>query len=745
MEKIMKAIKYISFFIIGLVVLVLLLFAGLVLFFNPNHYKAQIQNLVKEKANIELNIQGDISWTFYPWLGISIQNTSASSVETPEKPFAIVKELDLSVKLMPLFKGQIQMNDINIDGVVIDLEKNQQGKTNWDKVGQTASTDTSQTTNTPTQQQEPAGEPTANGKIDLDVKSVTINNTKIIYKDLQAKQDYTINDVHLSTGTIRIGEPVTIKLGANLKSAQPKLDTVINMQGQLVYDLDAERYQVNGLDLTSDVSGDMFNGKTAKIAAKGDLVADLKANTAAWNKLNLTVDNLHLTGSINATNITGNTPAIKGTLTADTFNLRNVLNNIGVDLPDMADKSALTQVGFSTSLAGSTKAITLNDLKLKLDHTNLTGSVAVTDLAKQAIKVQLKGDAINVDNYLPPEANKAPQTTQKTTTTGTGKTVTVNQPVWSNDPLFDPASLRGLNIDADLSFDQLIVKKLPWQGFGAKLTARNGVINLQNLGGKLFTGTVNLKGTVNASTNTPQITIQPAINNIPIEKVLANQEIKNIPMKGILNLNGNLRTTGLSEATLVKGLNGTANFVVNDGVLVGENFEYQVCRAVALVRKQTLTSQFNRTETKFNQLKGSLNFTNGVANNQDLIISVAGFETKGKGTFSLPTMMVDYHITVALKGEQDISGDPACKVNSDVADIPFPLQCKGSVLAGGGLCGIDTGAIGQLALEVGKNKAKEEINKALDKEKDKLNEKLKEKLGDKAPNVEGLLKGLLNR
>ncbi|UYZ84659.1 AsmA family protein [Entomomonas sp. E2T0] len=741
----MKAIKYLSYFIIGLVVLILLLFFGLILFFNPNNYKAEIQNLVKEKANMELKIDGDISWTFYPWLGISIQNTSAASVESPEKPFAQVKELDLSVKLLPLFKGQIQMNDVNIDGLVVDLEKDAQGKTNWDKVGQTTTAENTQTTTDKPTEKQPT-ESTGNGKINLDVNSITINNTKIIYKDLKAGQDYTINDVHLSTGTIRIGEPVTVKLGANLKSAQPKLSTTVNLQGQLVYDLDAQRYEVKGLDLASDISGDMFNGKTASFTAKGDLVADLKANTAAWNKLGLTLDDLKISGSINAANITGTVPTVKGVITADTFNLRKVLTDIGVALPEMADSKALTQVGFSTNLSGSTKAVALNDLKIKLDSTNFTGNIAITDLAKQAIKVKLTGDSINVDNYLPPETKQTAQNTKATTTTtGTGKTVTVNQPVWSNDAMFDPKSLRGLDIDADLTINQLTVKKLPWQGFGAKLTAKNGVINLQNVGGKLFTGSINVKGSVNASSNTPQITIQPTISNIPMDKLLASQDMKDISIRGNLNFNGNIRTAGVSQAALVKGLNGTANFVVNDGALIGENFEYQVCRAVALVRKQSLTSQFNRTETKFNQLKGSVNITNGVASNQDLVISIAGFETKGKGTFNVPTMMVDYQIALALKGEQDVSGDPACKVNKDVAGVDFPLLCKGSVLAGGGLCGIDTGAIGQMALEVGKNKAKEEVNKALDKEKDKLNKKLEEKLGDKAPNVEGILKGILKK
>lgn len=739
----MKAIKYICYFIIGIVLLILALFACLVLFFNPNNYKAQIETLVKEQANIELNIDGDINWTFYPWLGISIQNTSAASVDTPDKPFAKIKELDLSVKLMPLFKGEIQMNDVNINGLTIDLEKDSKGKTNWDKVGETATAENTQSTSDKPEEKKKETETKGTSSINLNVNSVTVNETKIIYKDVSAGQDYQVNNVHLSTGPIVIGQPIIIKLGANFNSVQPKLSTTINLETTVAYDLDAQRYEAKDLNLSSNISGDMFNGKTAKFTARGDLVADLKANTAAWNKLRLTLDDLKLSGNINATDITGNNPAVKGALTADTFNLRTVLADIGISLPTMADSKALTQVGFSTNLSGSTKAVALNDLKIKLDSTNFTGSVAVTDLAKQAIKVQLRGDTINVDNYLPPVVASKQDTKTTTTTTGQGKTVTVNQPAWSTDPLFDPKSLQGLNVDADFSMDQLTVKKLPWQSFNVKLTAKNGVINLQNAGGKLFNGAINVKASLNASTNTPQITLQPTVSNLMIEKLLASQEIKDVPIRGIFNLNGNLHTAGLSEASLIKNLNGTASFSVNDGALVGENFEYQVCKAVALVRKQTLTSQFNRTETKFKQLKGSLNFINGIASNQDLTIAVAGFDAKGKGTFNLQTMMVDYKIGLALTGEQEVGGDAACKVNKDVAGIDFPLICKGSVLAGGNLCGIDSSAIGQMALDVGKAKAKEEINKQLDKQKEKLNEKLEKKLGDKAPNVKGLLKGIL--
>lgn len=734
----MKALKYIGFFVIGFVVLILALFCALVLLFNPNNYKAEIQNLVKEKANVELNIEGDINWTFYPWLGLSIQNTSAASLDTPDRPFAKIKELDLSVKLLPLFTGKIQMNDVNLDGLVVDLQKDEHGRTNWEKVGEVAS----DTTNQPTEKPQQSPKKTNNGgTIDLNINSVTINNTKVSYKDLKLGHEYIINNVHLSTGVIRVGQPVIIKLGANFRSNQPKLTTDIQLQGQLVYNLEKQLYQVKGLDLNSRISGEIFQGKTATFSAKGDLMADLKANTAAWSNLYLTLDELKVVGNINATNIRGEIPEVKGNLLAETFNLYKTLKDIGITLPAMADKQALTQVSFSTNLVGSTKAIALNDLKIKLDNTNLTGNVAITDLARQAIKLQIKGDSLNVDNYLPPESKQTAQNTSATKTNN-GSTATSNKAIWDNEPMFDPKVLRNLDIDAAVSMQQVVVKKLRWENFEAKLTAKNGLLNIQNVGGKLFTGTVNVKGSLNASSATPQINLQPTISNLPIEKLM-DQADKKLNLRGTVSLNGNLHSLGLSQASMVRNLGGTVNFVVNNGALIGENLEYQVCKGVALVRGKKLTSRFDRTETKFQQLKASININNGLADNQNLLLAIAGFETKGKGTFNLVTMEVDYHIGLSLKGEQDISGDPACKVNKDVTGIEFPLICKGPVLNNaGGLCGIDENAISNIAVDYGKNRA----NQALDKERDKLQQKLDKKLGDKNPALKGaagkILKGI---
>ena len=65
----MKAIKYL--FYIVLVLIILVVAGGLLLakFVDPNDYKDTITAKVEEKTGRKLSIDGDLSLTWFPWVG----------------------------------------------------------------------------------------------------------------------------------------------------------------------------------------------------------------------------------------------------------------------------------------------------------------------------------------------------------------------------------------------------------------------------------------------------------------------------------------------------------------------------------------------------------------------------------------------------------------------------------------------------------------------------------------------------
>ena len=100
---------------------------------DPNDYREQIQTVVKEKTGRDLAINGDLSVSLFPWIGISLNDVSLSNaVGFKAAPFAKIQAADVKVKLLPLLSEQVEVSTIVLKGLSLNLEKNQAGKTNWD-------------------------------------------------------------------------------------------------------------------------------------------------------------------------------------------------------------------------------------------------------------------------------------------------------------------------------------------------------------------------------------------------------------------------------------------------------------------------------------------------------------------------------------------------------------------------------------------------------------------------------------
>lgn len=206
--------------------LLLLLVAGgfaLTHFFDPNDYKDEIRQLAHKHANLELQLNGDIGWSLFPWLGIEITDATVASAQTPNEPFADLRLLGLSVQVLPLLRKDIQMSDIRIDGLSLNLHRDAQGKTNWDKIGQ-VDAQTPPTTSPPAVDTSEPSTTTVKVKdsdkrLKLDINSLIVNGARIDYFDEQNGQKFNLESVQLTTGAIRDSQPIALKLSGFLGNA----------------------------------------------------------------------------------------------------------------------------------------------------------------------------------------------------------------------------------------------------------------------------------------------------------------------------------------------------------------------------------------------------------------------------------------------------------------------------------------------------------------------------------------------
>ena len=738
----MKAFgKILGLVLLGLLLIIVALGFALTHLFDPNDYKDEIRQIARDKAHIELTLNGDIGWSLFPWLGLELHEASVATLTAPTQPFADLQMLGLSVRVLPLLRREVQMSDVRVEGLNLRLNRDKQGHGNWEDIGKNLPDETA---GAPA----PAPvEPVAETKpekppqpIRLDIDSLTINNARVEYTDEQTGKQLSAESIQLSAGAIHEGASIPLKLTAFLGSNQPLMRVKTELNGNLRIQRALKRYQFEDMRLSGEATGEPLQGKTVSFSTQGQLLVDLAANVAEWTNLKLAANQLRALGELKANDL-DKTPQISGALSVAQFDLAKFLESVGHPLPAMAPGS-LSKVELVSRLKGTPTSVALENLNLKLDASTFTGRIAVDDFAKQSLRVQLKGDTFNADNYLPAKSEAAKgataarqaevQSSEAGAMAAGGNTPLPEAPTkgaWSNDKLLPLTRLRSLDVNADLAFGELTLSQLPIQNAVLKASGIDGQLKLDTLSGGLYNGTFQANGTLDVRQDTPVLALQSHIKQVPVERILQAQG-KNPPVKGQLTLDSNLNGRGNSQKALIDSLNGTASIVINNGVLLNANIEQQLCTGIALLNRKTLSATPGGKDTPFQELRGNLTFRNGVASNPDLKVRIPGLTLNGNGDVDLRVLGMDYRVGIIVEGDKRDVPDPACQVGANFQGIEVPLRCRGPLELGAKACRLDKDGLGQVALKAAGNR---------------LNEKLEEKLDKVNPKLKDALKGLFNR
>ncbi len=749
----MKAFgKILGLGLLGLLLIIVALGFALTHLFDPNDYKDEIRKLARDKAHVELTLNGDIGWSLFPWLGLELHEASIATLNNPKVPFADLQMLGLSVRVLPLLRREVQMSDVRVEGLNLTLTRDVNGHGNWEDIGKplpqptVAGAPASTPVDTPAAA--PATSEASERSVKLDIDSLTVNNARVLYTDEKAGQTYGAESIQLSTGPVHEGANIALKASAFLSASQPNIKARTELTGELRFDRKLKRYNLEDMRLSGETSGEPLAGKTLTFVAQGQVLVDLAANVASWSGLKVSANQLRALGELNVRDL-DKAPQVSGGLSIAQFDLRTFLDGIGHPLPATADPAAFKKLELVTRLQGTQNSLALEDLAVKLDDSTFTGRVAVDDFAKQALRVRLKADTFDADRYLPAKSEEAKGATaarqaevkqqEATAVAGAGTTPLPDAPTqvaWSNDKLLPVDRLRALDLQADLSFGALTLDKLPISDAQLTASGQAGLVTLQSLRGGLYNGTFEAKGTVDVRPAVPQIGVNTKINRVPVEHFIKRESPDQAPpVKGLLTLNSDLTATGNSQKALVDTLNGNASFTINDGVLVNANLEQQLCQAIATLNRKQLSGEQRGKDTPFQELRGSLVVRNGVASNPDLKARIPGLTVNGHGDLDLRVLGMDYNVGVIVEGDQRAMPDPACQVNERFTGVEVPLRCRGPLELGAKACRLDQDGLGKVAAKLAGNRLK-----------DKIDEKLEEKLGDKvSPELKDALKGLFKR
>ena len=305
----MRILKYALFAVGGLIVLVVVVLAVVAATFDPNHYKPQIVQAVKEKTQRTLKLDGNIGLALWPSIGAKVGKTSLSE-RASDREFAAVEEVRVSLKLLPLLSKQAVVDTVRIRGLRANIVKGKDGKLNIDDLTGAAGKEKPEPKEAP-QGSEPA--------VQVDIAGVEITDAAITYSDQAAGSKYTLSKLNLKTGRIAPGVPARVDLRFHAQGDQPKLDLQTALKTRLKFD---PGKSANLDDIEVDASGAAAGMTKLALKLTGSAAVDLAKEQAQANLAGKAVDS-NIKAKLNVANFAA--PVIRFDVEIDQLDLDRYL------------------------------------------------------------------------------------------------------------------------------------------------------------------------------------------------------------------------------------------------------------------------------------------------------------------------------------------------------------------------------------------------------------------------------------
>ena len=733
----MKAVRYVALAIVGLLILAVAAVAIAVAVIDPNTYKPQIEKVVENKTNLDLILAGDIGWSFIP-LGLELNDVEAT---LEDERLVKLDQLVAQVSFWSLVTMSPRVDTFLLSGLDANLSVDKNGTGNWTRImpegeEQPQQEEPAAPAETAAEQPENSG---TSEPLNFNVESVDISNARVHYEDKGTGQAVTLEDFTVNASEITLGSSFPLNVSFRFATNQPQFEVQGDISARLAANEALNEFGVSDLEAIFDMNGEPFGGESVRAEIAGSLEANLENETATLNGFTASLADLTLNTDLTVNGF-GDKPKLEGSLSIDEFSLKALLAALGQPAIETEDPDVMKAVAFSTNIGGPAGTVELSDLTISLDDTTFQGNASYA-LANSAIGLNLQGNAINADRYLPPASEEQTEAAAEEAPQGGGA------PAEEGD-LLPLDTLRSLALDINLGLGELIVSNLTIKEIKSVITARNGVLEVQDFSGKLYEGSFGAKVTLDARTDNPKWTIGSKVNNVqtlPLLTDLAEVDM----LAGGANLSVDVNTTGNRISALRSNAKGDINFNLAEGEFTRMNLTRMACQGIALANQESLSTSDWGTSTPFNDMKGTLKIDGNTLNNTDLVAALAGMRLEGDGTVDLAASDLDYEVGLRIVGE--IHRDEACRVTEYVENVVIPVECRGDFAEDpAGLCSFDGSrfrdTLKTIAANAAKAKAREKVDEAKSKAEDKVSEKLKEKLGDESgEKVKDALKGLFGQ
>ncbi len=639
------------YLLLSLVLLVIGGMVALTLLISSDEIKQTLIAQVKQQTGRELRIDGSVSWSFFPSVGIDIAQVQLRNpTGFPAEPLISVARAHIRVAVTPLFSRRIDIEQLELIKPQIHLFRTSQGHTNLDDLLTPATKQAGSV---------PAPEPTQGsgaGGYQVRVAGILIQDAELALQDQGSGQHYDLSQFNLMTGALEPGQPADIELSTDWSVTG--ITGHLSTKAQISYQIKESNWQAKNWQL--ELSLKPQSGELLEFTSRGDLQIQaindgLEVKLAPWL----------VNAQLKAKELAGHWQS-QGDLQAT---VRNGLPRVRLDTWQLtgSQKGALIPVALENISASGAWFYETQGQQLSFNHgrgevgpLQWQGTVKALMQPMPKIAFDFQLPLLDLNWFI---GAKSPQSAQQATTTQS----TVTNP---SEP--DLRGLRSLNLEGKLTIGRLKGPKLDARDLRIATRVEDGIVALTDFSMGIYQGTITATGLLDGRTLPAKLQLSPHIKGLQIQPLLKEWTGK-APLSGAATIDGTLRWVGLLAANVRKSLSGQLKLAFYDGAVNGYNLAAKLRNAKAMLKVSASSNEVKRTD--FSALTADIALQSGMASSNNISMLSPLLRVKGQGSTHLVRENLDFHLDVSVVGSSKGQGG---KELDSLRHITIPLKIVGT-------------------------------------------------------------------
>ncbi|WP_154224457.1 AsmA family protein [Marinicella rhabdoformis] len=634
-----KLIKGLLVFTAVVLVLLLTLVIALPMVFDPNDHKQAISKTIKDSIGRDVRLDGEIKWSVFPSIALSFNDVKLSNEAGFKGDYmAEMAALSAQVKLLPLFKKDIQIGTVTLQSPQINLKVNRSGQSNWQGIIDTLGSGATTTSTSDS----------ADSSGSMAIRGINITGGEINYADDAAGVVIQLSEVNFNTNQLSAVDDSDIEISAQVDMPNQSLSGLFESQI-----LAKNLLNDQGISLLFNelqFIGQLSSGSRLPLVLKTDETGllDLGKDTIDFNQMVVELGAIKLSTSVTGNQISEDMK-LSGNLVLNKFDLDEFLQQLDAPLVNDANN----EMSGKASWQFGQNTLSINGLVVNLDDYVLNGDFNIDNIDKMRGTFNLSMDSFDADPYIP-------QSDSTTTETAAGESGALDFGRLQGNVTIGKLTFAGLSLD----------------NITLKMATNGNEFTVQPLQADFYQGLIKTELQLKPNNENNKLQLTHKMSDIQAGNMLTDLMGSEF-MTGLGKLDANLYIDEPFSERPFKTAHGTIQYSLTDGDIVGIDVFDIIQKSLSLMGNQEAMSTNSDLKTAFGLMELDAEVDQGILKTNKLSLTSPYFDVKGNVTIDLDAQTIKGSIKPMLTNipEGVLSDDYKKLLN-----LRIPVALSGSLL-----------------------------------------------------------------